>query len=90
MTKRKKATAVVVEAAAASAASAAAAAAAAASTWQQQAPAADPGFSRIAAPADRSTAPVVGLMPEAAQLGCMPGLETALIEIENRYYTSSS
>ena len=44
---------------------------------QQQA--ADPGSSRIAAPADRSTAPVVGLLQEAAQLGCLPVPETALI-----------
>ena len=34
-------------------------------------------ISRIAAPADRSTAPSVGLLPEAAQLGCLPGPETA-------------
>ena len=60
---KKQGRAVVVEAAAA--------ALAAAST------AADPGFSRIATPADRPTAPVVGLLPEAAQLGCIPGLETA-------------
>ena len=71
MTKRKKARAVVVEAAAA--------AAAAAAPWQQRAPAADNASSRIAAPADRSTVPVVGLLPEAAQLGCLPGPETALI-----------
>ena len=62
MTKRKEARAVV-EAAAAEAATAA--------------PAADPESSRIAAPADRSTAPVVGLLPEAAQLGCLPGPEAA-------------
>ena len=35
--------------------------------------AADPGFSRIAVPADRSSAPLVGLLPEAAQLGCLLG-----------------
>ena len=36
--------------------------------WQQQASAAaDPGLSQVAAPADRSTATVVGLLPEAAQ-----------------------
>ena len=44
---------------------------------QQQAPAADPEFSRITAPAGRSTAPVVGLLPEADQLGCLLGMETA-------------
>ena len=51
--------------------------AAAAALWQQQAPAADNACSRIAAPADRSTAPVVGLLPEAPQLGCLPEPETA-------------
>ena len=44
-----------------------------------EAAAADKASSRIAAPADRSTAPVVGLLPEAAQLGCLPGPEIALI-----------
>ena len=33
----------------------------------------------IAASADRSTAPVVGLLPEAAQLGRLPGQKTAEI-----------
>ena len=67
MTKRKKARRAVV----------AEAAAAVAALWQQQAPAADNASSRIVAPADRSTAPVVGLLPEAAQLGCLPGSKTA-------------
>ena len=61
MTKRKKARTVVEAAAAAAAATAAA----------------HPGSSRIAAPADRSTAPVVGLLPEENQLGCLPGPETS-------------
>ena len=61
MTKRKKARAGVEAAAAVAAA----------------APTAVPGFSRIVAPADRSTTPDVGLLPEAAQLGCLPGPETA-------------
>ena len=40
--------------------------------------AADNASSRIAAPLlDRSTAPGVGLLPEAAPLGCLPGPETA-------------
>ena len=39
--------------------------------------AADPGSSRIAAPADKSTALVVGLLPDAAQLGCLPGPKSA-------------
>ena len=39
--------------------------------------ASDAGSSGIAASADRSTAPVVGLLPEAAQLACLPGPETA-------------
>ena len=66
MTKRIKARVVVVEAAAAAAA------------WQQQS-ASDNSSLRTAAPVDKSTAPVVGLLPEAAQLGCLPGPETALI-----------
>ena len=68
---RKKARAIVVEAAAA--------AAVAAALWQQQEPAAGNASSRIAAPADISTAPVsvVGLLPEATRLGCLPGPETA-------------
>ena len=52
------------------------------------APAAKNAFSRIAAPADRSTSSVVGLLPEAAQLGCLRGLETA--QIEDRYSSSST
>ena len=55
--------------------------------WQQQAAAADPGFSRIAAPVHRPTDPVVGMLPDAAQLGCSSGLETA--QIEDRYSRSS-
>ena len=48
------------------------------SHWQQQAPAADPRSSRIVATTDRSTALVVGMLPEVAQLGCLP--ETELID----------
>ena len=66
VTERKKTTTVVVEEAAAA-------------LWQQQPAEAYKASSRITAPAERSTAPVVGLLPEAAQLGCLPGPETAHI-----------
>ena len=74
MTKRKKVRAVV-EAAAAAAAAAAPAAATAAAT--AAAPASDSGSSRIAPPAERYTVPVVDLLPESTQLGCLAGPETA-------------
>ena len=41
--------------------------------------AAHPGFSRIAAPAHKSTALVVSLLPEVAQLGCSTGSQTAYL-----------
>ena len=44
-----------------------------------QAPAAGNASSEITAAADRSTFPVVGLLQEAAQLGCSPGPETVKI-----------
>ena len=59
------------------------AAAAAAVTSAAASAAPDPGSSRMAAPVHRSTAPVAGLLPEAAQLGCVPGPETAWVTLSS-------
>ena len=75
VTKRKKARAVVVEA---GAAAAAAQRQHSGSTKPQQQTTHSRGSHPL--PADRCTAPVVGLLPEAAQLGCSPGPEIAHID----------